>query len=492
MDVRRLVTLGTAAAVLLSGIAAAATSTSLLVAVDAVLLLILLVILRPGVVGLLTVAVLGAVPFAAIDIVGYNVPVIVLLTPAAALAAVIRRKPRDRAEGSQRWTILAAGAVIVTGTLSFMATNGRDGSADALEYTKWLSVSLLFVPALCYGRGWVNQARRVFAASTSVGAIFALAATYTSQGPGLMAALGAIGYVRSNDDARYFILNGVSQAQRVTGSYTDPNIAAIFLVCGLAASVSIRSRVLRTVARGVLLVGLGGTLSRGALLGAAVAVVAFLVIGRGAWQRALGLGAVAFAAAILLAIPATRDRLLTTGSVSDIGGMDRMVQLDEFPVVMANNWTVGLGFGRPEFRNSAIAYLVDEIADAPLAAIYRGGIVEGVGFAAWYGLAGVLALRLLRSKRATHRHHGIALLSFLVAALSGYGTVLIPELVGLFALQISLASVMVASEAERRDPSTAIARSVPLQTTLVQVATCHGRHTLSSRDARMAPAAGTW
>jgi polysaccharide biosynthesis protein PslJ len=490
MDVRRLFAVGAAAAVLLSGIATAAISTSLLVAVDAVLLIILLIILRPGVIGLITIAVLGAAPFAAIDMVGYNVPVVVLLAPVAALAALIRRQRHDRPVASQRWTILAAGAVIVTGTLSFLATNGRDGSADALEYTKWLSASLLFVPALCHGRSWVDQARRVFAASTSAGAIFALAATYTSAGPRLMASLGAIGYVRSSDDARYFILNGVSQAQRVTGSYTDPNVAAIFLMCGLAASASIHNRTLRAVARGVLLIGLGGTLSRGAILGAAVAVVAFVVVGRGRWQRALGLTGVALAASVLLAIPTTRDRLLTTGSVSDIGGMDRTTQLSRFPSVMANNWTVGLGFGRPEFRDSTIAYQVDEIADAPLAAVYRGGIVEGVGFAAWYGLAGVLALRLLRSKRPTHRHHGIVLLGFLVAALSGYGTVIIPELVALFTLQISQASVLVASETADRDADTAIASARPLQSRGVQVATCHGRHTLPSRDARTASTGG--
>jgi polysaccharide biosynthesis protein PslJ len=491
MDLRRLLPLALAAAVVLSGIAAAATSTALLIAVDAVLLLLLLAVLRPGAVGLLAIAVLGAVPFAAVDIAGYNVPVLVILSPVAALVAVTRPRRRDRAAGTQRWTLLAAGLVIATGTVSLMATNGRDGTADVLEYTKWLSASLLFVPALRHGAGWIDQARRVFAASTSVGAIFALAATYTSQAQGLMSALGAIGYVRSTDDARYFVLNGVSQAQRVTGSYTDPNVAAIFLLCGLAASTSIRNRALRALSRAVLLVGLGGTLSRGALLGAAVAVLAFVLVGRGAWQRALGLTAIALAASILLAIPATHDRLTTTGGSGDIGASDRMTQLREFTTVMAGDWAFGLGFGREEFRDSTAAYQVNEIADAPLVAVYRGGIVEGIGFAAWYCLAGVLAFRLLRSRRRPHRDQGIALLAFLVAALSGYGTVLIPELVGLFAFQISLASGMVASETVVRERGRAAGGERLAQTAAVRVATCHRGHTMRPRDGRSAAPAAT-
>jgi polysaccharide biosynthesis protein PslJ len=456
MDVRRSLTLGMAALVLVTGIGAATTSTTRLVVVDTLLVALILAIFQPGAVGLLAIAVLGAAPFAAIDIAGYNVPVVLILSAAAALMAVTRPRRRDGAEGSQRWTLLAGCLVIGTGTVSFAATNGRDGTADALEFAKWLSASLLFVPALCCGARWVDQARRTFAVSVGLGAIFALAATYTSQAQTLMSSLGVIGYLRNGADARYFLLGGVSQAQRVTGSYTDPNTAAIFFLCGLAASASLRNRVLRGVTRGALLVALGGTLGRGALIGSAVAVVAFVLVGRGTRQRVLGMTALAIAASIVLAVPATRERLITTGSGGDVGVSDRATQLREFPSVLAGNWTFGLGYGRPEFRDSAIAYQVDEVANAPLAAVYRGGIMEGVGFAAWYGLALALALRLLRTRRRTHRDHGIVLLAFAVAALTGYGTVLIPELVGLFALQISLASAMVASERVIPDAGTAV------------------------------------
>jgi O-antigen ligase len=353
--------------------------------------------------------------------------------------------------------MVTGSVLIATGTLAFFVTNGRNGGTDVLEYMKWLSASLLFVPALCYGPVWVTRARRVFAVSTGLGASFALAATYTSQAQTLLDSLGKLGYLRSADDARYFILNGVSQGQRVTGSYTDPNIAAIFFICGMAACSAINNRVLRPAVRCILLVAAAGTLSRGAMLGATVAVVLFVALSRaGLWRRSLALAVLALGAAVLLSIPATRDRIATTGTSADIGGNDRITQLHTFAQAMGDDWWFGLGFGRPEFRDGAIAYQVNQVANAPLISIYRGGLVAGAGFVAWYATALALGLRLMRTRSKHGRAQGLALVAFVITALTGYGTALIPELVALFSLQIGLCATLAAnavSEPEEAAPS---------------------------------------
>ena len=400
--------------------------------------------MQPRLFALGTVAVLGAAPYTAIDIRGYNVPVIVIGAPLAATAAIAEAlyRPRRLLLGARvkRGTLAIGALFLLTGTVAFLLTNGANGVDDFLEWVKWASVATLVVPACIYDARWARQACQVFAVAVTAGAAYALA-TLSSYGPTLLEWLGNLGYLRTGNDQRYVIVAGVAQSLRAAGPYNDPNIAGIFFLCGIGAAAAFRWRPAQIGISAVLLVGCAATLSRGALFGLVVAVLAMLIIvAVTAWQRVMVVLGVAMMVSVLLIIPSTRDRLTGSLSPDDLGATDRLTQLSIFIPSMDGVWLAGYGFGRPEFRDSAAAFRVSPIADAPLASVYRGGITAGIGFLLWYCLAVMLAIRSLRSNHLSQVLLGASLLGFCATALTGYSTALTIQVVALFALWIGFAS----------------------------------------------------
>jgi polysaccharide biosynthesis protein PslJ len=384
--------------------------------------------------GIGLVLLLALLPFAAVTFgsQGYNIPVACVLAPAVVAGAVLQygfsTRSRSSSFGAFPWI---GAALLVTGSASYLLTRGINGFADTTEYLKWLSLAaVLFLPLL-FGARWTRRALVVFAVGASIGAAFAVGCVVS---PHLSDLLGHLGYVRGQENTAYVVTEGTKGAVRAAGSYVDPNVAGLVFVLGLAASfVMLRSR-LRVAASSVLLVALVLTFSREAYLGALV-VAATVALGPSVKsRRRVTIAAVAITGvAVLLLVPATHNRLLGTFSAQDKGSQDRLKALGKFSETMSGHWDTGFGYGRPEFRSSAAAYRTDVVANAPLASIYRGGLLAGIGFAAWYLYVLTTALGLARSQDIGLRATAAGILAFCLVCLTGYGPALIAQEVGLFA-----------------------------------------------------------
>jgi hypothetical protein len=81
---------------------------------------------------------------------------------------------------------------------------------------------------------------------------------------------------------------------------------------------------------------------------------------------------------LVLWLPVVRDRLLDSFGPNDRGSIDRVLSFRAFPDMMAGHWLWGLGWDREEFRNSAVGYATNYVANGPLVTIYRGGVVLGL------------------------------------------------------------------------------------------------------------------
>jgi hypothetical protein len=408
------------------------------VAIVVILVLLPLGYLLPEYTALALVGVLGALPFAAMTVgtAGYNIPVVCALAPVALTAAGTswysgsRAAPKVRRAFPPR-LLLVGTLLLITGTVSFLFTRGVNGNPDTNEYLKWISLASLFLLPPALGSEWTSKALRVFAVAVAAGGLFAIAGYLAPQ---LNQLLGSVGYVRTGNDARYFLVGGVQQSVRAAGSYNDPNTAGLVFVLGLAASFVEPVKLIRNGVRAVLLIALVLTLSREAYLGILVAVIALVMAPNVTTGRRAVVAAVLTAGLIALMLnPSTHNRLTGTFSSQDLGSRDRLSALTNFSTTMSGHWEEGFGFGRPEFRESSAAFATNVVADAPLASIYRGGWIEGAGFILWYVYVLSVGLGRLRDGSVSVRALAAGCVAFCTIALAGYGPALIPQEVALLA-----------------------------------------------------------
>lgn len=415
--------------------------------------------------------VLASAPFASITLRGLNVPLIALLGGLCITANLFQatgevRRPQGRG-------LLGVGIWLcaVLGSLSFAATVGRFGQADTTEYLKW-AVALASFWFLARSAVDMNTLARVFVTGAVAGAAFALWATYAPGGTALMESLSALGYVRSGADARYFIQDGVLVSARVSGTYTDPNIAAIFFLVAIALSIVIRPRRWRLLGRVVLGIAFVLCLSRGAFGGAAIMVLCLAVVSRLSITRRIALvTSTSVLAIFLLLIPTVSQRILTTFSSADTGSSARARAFHDFSSVMAGNWGAGLGWGRPEFRDSAAAFRVVVVANAPLASVYRGGLVAGAGFVILCLLAALRGLRDLRSRVTAESVCGALALGLLAISQTGYSLALISQVTAVFSFVLAVLASgdrLGRLEAAGGSPSTCAKNSVSGKTQSIQ------------------------
>lgn len=388
----------------------------------------------------------GAFPFAATELGGLNVPAFVLLAPLVMLSVFVAHlKVREEVRLDKlSWIAFAGAAVLVAcGALAFSFTRGSNGDADTREFLKWLvATAWILLPVVVPAR-WRVQIVWAFVAGTTIGAIISLLGVAGVADSAVLAVLRALGYPTAAVDPRTFLVGSTEVSVRATGPYGDPNIAALWFVAGFLLSFSLdRSNVL-VAFRLVLFVGIVLAFSRGSFLGLTIAAIAQICIGRqSAGKRTAVLLALLVSAVLLMAIPVTQARIFSSFSGSDRGVNDRVESLSEYTKVMEGRWRAGYGFGRREFRESAVAYKTNVVANAPLAAAYRGGLIAAVGFLAWY--LTVLALAFSNLRRPLSRlasSAALVLVSFAVTAMTGYSLALIPAVVGLSALVVGFAVV---------------------------------------------------
>jgi hypothetical protein len=64
---------------------------------------------------------------------------------------------------------------------------------------------------------------------------------------------------------------------------------------------------------------------------------------------------------------------------------------------MQGHWLLGLGWGRPEFKDGGTAFTLNFVANVPLITIYRAGLIVGAVFIALLVLGCIMSARAIRS-----------------------------------------------------------------------------------------------
>lgn len=390
---------------------------------------------RPVLIAKSIMIVLGAAPFSAVPLLGFQIQLILCLTVIYWISVAMGLIPKPASGEVWKPGLIAVFALLFASFLAYIATRGRFGLSDDIEFWKWaIAVSLVLV-LVRHTAQEIRKLARTFVVATAAGAIFALASIVPG-GSSLLNLLGAIGYQRNADDSQaYFLQNGERVAARLSGSFVDPNIAAMFFFVAVVIAFVLFKGHGRFWLVCVLLVALVATLSRGGMLALASTLIIFVVFNRKNLGRRAGvLVASGGLTALVFAIPVTRQRLLTSFGQQDVGSVDRLEALDQFSSIMTNDWLWGLGWGRPEFRNAAVSYAVNMVANAPLASVYRAGLVAGIGFLIVLLISVWAAMMLIRMGSWRSVAVGGMVLGFIGALQTGYGVITITPMTALMSV----------------------------------------------------------
>lgn len=393
-----LVTVVTVIALLVGGYAGRVAVLAAAVAVVA----LYLVAVHPRVVVVAFAAVLGAAPY--MHVPGTELPALLALCAGLWLAWLLLPDTRVRLG----WPELAVIAIAVVAAMSVVAT--RISAQALIEVTAWLAATSVVIPLCRLPERLRTSLGRAFAASAVVGAAVGFAILLGAPGSfrRLLRPLGydATGNVRQISDDRL--------TERLTGTYLEPNVAGLILLVALLVAAGQLTGRWRAVAVGVIGLALLLTLSRAAIAAAAVAGLVTVVRTPRFRTQLIALGAGTLGVALL--IPRVRERLLGSFGANDVGFSDRVAALHAFPDQVSGHWWWGLGWDRPEFRDSVSAAATNFVANGPLLTIYRGGLVLGalvtviavaVAVRAW-----LVAGRSLESALLAGGVIGVALVAF--------------------------------------------------------------------------------
>lgn len=192
-------------------------------------------------------------------------PRVVKLTAVVLIGAwLIERSAGPLRDRSHSATVIAAlGLVIVLLLATVVHNNGAVGFAVLLRYAGFLAVLVVLIDTMRRGLS-PGRVARVYVASCAIAAV-----------------LGIVGYFLGQD-------------RRVGGPIADPNDFAFFLLAAVPLAVGLRRLGRRSwpwdLALLLLVLGVAGTLSRGAILGLLVMTVVALISGMIRLRVVLALG----------------------------------------------------------------------------------------------------------------------------------------------------------------------------------------------------------
>lgn len=300
------------------------------------------------------------------------------------------------------------------------------GLADIVEYAKWATAVLLIVALRRLPGSQLATFGRVFVGATAVSGLIGLIMLTVDTGGKTFSLLSPFGY--SPASAGRFVYTGATAIPRLSGTFIDPNAAGI----GLLAALTICPLVFRGRTRWLLglflLACIAGTLSRAALFSVVLGVILMLVFhtmsGR---ARGYIAGSMVAGMVVLAAVPASRHRIFSSFGSGDTGSSARGDALRDYPANMAGHWLLGHGWGIPEFKDPSLAFTINYVANAPLLAIYRGGLFVGIAFTVVMLYCCWLAYRCLRHARWEPAFFGGCFIGFFVLGMQlDFSTVTIP------------------------------------------------------------------
>jgi hypothetical protein len=335
-----------------------------------------LVLRSAGLAFLMVVAIIALVPFAAIPLgVGFNPTFLDVALCGLYLVVAVRVTVRDQ---PLRWPPLTAGVLVLAAVmvLALLAgsANGIPERNDLRRFGELLLAMGLFfvVPNLVANTA---DLRRVYVALIACGALAAAIglALYLLPEPwqvSLLSLLRVVDYPSGSQVLR-FINDDPARLQRATGTAIDPNsfggmlaVVAALLVPQAVTRRPVLDRRLVLAFEAVLIAALLATVSRGSMLGLAVAIG---VVGMARDRRLL----LAVASAALVLVVAARVTPWTSSYVEHFAAgvrvEDRATQMrageyrdavrlvERYPIL-------GVGFGEPRdvdlYRGVSMLYLI--------------------------------------------------------------------------------------------------------------------------------------
>ena len=312
--------------------------------------------------------VVGCLPY--IHIAGTTIPLLLVLAVATWVALPFVPGVRLRPGRCEVWVVALA-------VIAFVSVAMSDFSKAALiELAAWLVATAVVIPVRFLPRDARTTMVRAFVTATAAASAFGIAVLRLDpNGEFLSKHVNFAGYEEGQVHLHQVPGSG-TLTTRLTSTYVEPNIAGLVLAAGVVLAVAYFRGYLRVVLAILIGAALLLTLSRAAL--GTLVVAGLLVVLRSSGRRRwTALGLVAAAGLAVVAVPRVRVRLIDSFGPSDTGAKDRLQALQEFSQVMADHWTWGLGWARPEFRDAALNRALNFVANAPLLTIYRGGLVLG-------------------------------------------------------------------------------------------------------------------
>ncbi len=331
---------------------------------------------------------LGLVPFGSVP--GVNVSVVLLLVMWMWMDALIHWDSGRKVETLEFWVL----GLLVVSAISVLASHV--GDFDYSEFLKWAVATSVVFPLSRLPVKSLVRTGKFFACAVAVAALIGILLLTVDKSGVLMRPFSALGYIGGTSNETVFGSTG--QTQRLTGTFLNPNGGGIFLLIAIFISIALFNGYVRMVIAALLVIALALTLSRAALGGLVAAAIFSLILHpmnmtrRARTSSILALG---FVAALLT--PAVSTRLSDSFGSSDYGSRARGNALAAWPHQLSGHWIFGLGWGRPEFLDPLIGLKVNYVANAPLLAIYRGGLIVGFLFIGVLVVAGLLSYAAVTS-----------------------------------------------------------------------------------------------
>ena len=371
---------------------------------------------------------LSALPFGYFP--GVHVPLYLPFLGGALLAAVIH----PTAQRSRHPLELAIWLLIAVSTMSVVVTAGS--AADWTAFVRWTLCTLLVIALLRLSQRHMAKFGRIFVYASTINASFGLAMIAAGPSHRLMRYLAIFDYDRV-ETARYVIGDaGRSRIPRLGGTWVDPNAAGIAFGLALVLGIALLRGRIRVASAAILSAAILLTLSRAAIFSVLVGVLLVLLFnGMRREFRHRIVVVLALAAVVAIAVPSIRNRILSSFGSDDFGAADRGEALAAWPRYMSGHWFFGLGWGRREFIDGDYSFKFNIVANAPLIAAYRGGMIVGIVFVILLIAGCVVAFRLLRSPSLPAASFGAVFIGYCVVALQlDHPVVHLPQLVMTFSV----------------------------------------------------------
>jgi hypothetical protein len=339
---------------------------------------------------------LGALPFGYFP--GVHVPVYLAFAFGAVLAAVVH--PSARAH----WSGVEVAVLVLVLVAAVSVVGGGLSLAGIVEFTKWATVTLAVIALLRLPRKNLKTFGRIFTYAATANALFGIFMVVADRQQKSLSLFRIFGYGRDQDKpgqelGRFvFADQGQIRYMRLGGTWIDPNAGGLCMVIALAICLVVFEGWRRYCLAGILLFAILLTLSRADIFTVVAGFLLVLVFHTmRARDRQMAIGTLLILAAVAMIVPTVRIRIFSSFGSDDTGAGARAEALREFPNIMSGHWLFGLGWGRPEMKDGALAFTLNYVSNTPLLTVYRGGIFTGLAFVAVMVVGCVVSYRLLRS-----------------------------------------------------------------------------------------------